>query len=105
MQYQVIDHLSELPEGKGKILKIAAREIALFHIDGSFYALDSLCAHQRAPLVQGEVIDGQLLCPWHGNTFDLSSGRCLANPEEKVRTYPVRVQGEAVWIEIVDTAA
>lgn len=99
-QYQAIARVSDVPEGKGKIFKIGPQEILLLNVDGVFYALDRFCAHRGAPLVQGEVIDGQLLCPWHGNTFDVAAGRCLANPEEKVRTYPVQIRGEAVWVEV-----
>lgn len=96
--YQPIAKTADLPEGKGKVVKVGRRQILLMNIDGRFYALDRFCAHRAAPLVQGEVIDGQLLCPWHGNTFDVATGSCLANPEEKVQTYPVEVRGEEIWI-------
>ncbi|MFY9268312.1 MAG: Rieske (2Fe-2S) protein [Candidatus Manganitrophaceae bacterium] len=98
MNYQVVGKTSVFPEGKGKVVKIGSREILLLNIEGAFYALDRFCAHRAAPLVEGEVVEGQLLCPWHGNTFDVAAGRCLTNPEEKVRTYPVEVRGEEIWV-------
>jgi len=100
MDYESVASVTDIPEGKGKVVRNGPREILLINIDGVFYALDRFCAHRAAPLVQGEVIEGQLLCPWHGNTFDVAAGRCLANPEEKVRTYPVQIRGEAIWIGI-----
>jgi len=99
-EYQPIAKISDLPEGKGRVVKVGRRRLLLFNIDGLFYALDRFCSHRAAPLIQGEVIEGQLLCPWHGNTFDVATGSCLANPEEKVQTYPVQVRGEEIWVGI-----
>ncbi|MCG3110254.1 MAG: Rieske (2Fe-2S) protein [Candidatus Manganitrophus sp. SB1] len=98
IEYQPIGKTADLPEGKGKEVKVGHRQILLMNIDGLFYALDRFCAHRAAPLVQGEVVDGKLLCPWHGNTLDVATGSCLANPEDKVRTYPVEVRGEEIWV-------
>lgn len=98
--YQPIAKTADLPEGKGTMVKVGSRHILLFNIEGLFYALDRFCAHRAAPLVQGEIVEGQLLCPWHGTTFDVAAGRCLANPEEKVETYPVEVRGEEIWVGI-----
>jgi nitrite reductase/ring-hydroxylating ferredoxin subunit len=98
IEYQPIAKTADLPEGRGKEVKVGRRQILLMNIDGLFYALDRFCAHRAAPLVQGEVVDGKLLCPWHGNTLDVTTGSCLANPEDKVRTYPVEVRGEEIWV-------
>lgn len=100
MEYQPIAKIADLPDGKGKVVKVGRRRLLLFNIEGLYYALDRFCARRAAPLVQGEVIDGQILCPWHGNTFDVATGRCLANPEEKVQTYPVEIRGEEIWVGI-----
>jgi nitrite reductase/ring-hydroxylating ferredoxin subunit len=100
MQYQAIASVSDLPEGTRKLFMIGSQEVLLLNVDGAFYALDSACAHRGAPLGEGVVVDGQLLCPWHGSTFDVAEGRCLANPGEKIRTYPVQVRGEAIWVGV-----
>jgi nitrite reductase/ring-hydroxylating ferredoxin subunit len=104
MQYQAIASVSDLPEGKRKLVKIGSREILIVNVDGVFHALDSSCSHRGAPLAEGVVVDGQLLCPWHGSTFDVAAGRCLANPGEKIQTYPVEIRGEAIWIEFESAA-
>lgn len=98
--YQAVASVAEFPEGKGKVVKVGTRQVLVINIEGDFYALDSFCAHRGAPLVQGEIVDGQLLCPWHGNTFDVSAGTCLANPEEKVATFPVEVRDGKVWVAV-----
>lgn len=100
IDYQPVAKIGDLPEGKGMTVKVGRRNLLLLNIDGLFYALDRFCVHRAAPLAQGEIVEGQLLCPWHGNTFDFATGRCLAHPEEKVRTYPVQVQGEEIRVGI-----
>jgi nitrite reductase/ring-hydroxylating ferredoxin subunit len=96
--YQSIARVEDIPEGKGKVVQVGQRQILLLNIDGDFHALDSFCAHHGAPLVKGEVVEGQLLCPWHGITFDVASGTCPAAPEERVQTYPVEVRAGQVWV-------
>jgi nitrite reductase/ring-hydroxylating ferredoxin subunit len=100
LMYQAVAHVEEIPEGSGKVIQVGPRKILVLNIDGDFHALDSFCAHRRAPLVQGEVIEGQLLCPWYGNTFDVTTGTCRVAPEESVRIYPVDVREGQVWIAI-----
>jgi nitrite reductase/ring-hydroxylating ferredoxin subunit len=41
-----------------------------------------------------------LCCPWHGIEFDLHTGRCLADPSQRVRTYEASVEGDHVYIEL-----
>jgi nitrite reductase (NADH) small subunit len=96
--YQSIARIEEIPEGSGKIVEVGRRKILVLNLDGDFRALDSFCAHRGAPLVTGEIVEGQLLCPWHGNTFDVEKGICPVSPEEAVRTYPVQVREGQIWI-------
>lgn len=100
IQYQAVAGLSDFPEGSGKIVTVGKRQILITNVEGEIFALDRFCAHRGAPLVKGEIVDGQLLCPWHGNTFDVATGSCRANPEEKVKTYPVEIRGQEVWVGI-----
>ena len=96
--YQAVAGIGEIPDGKGKVVQVGQRNILLLNIEGTFHALDRFCAHRGAPLVEGEVIEGQLLCPWHGSAFDVSSGTCSVAPEESVRMYPVQVREGQIWI-------
>lgn len=99
MEYAAIG-TQELEEGEGRVVQVGRRKVLVLNIEGDYYALDSYCAHRAAPLVNGEVVNGQLLCPWHGNTFDVATGTCRAMPEESVRTYPVRVHEGKVWVRL-----
>ena len=98
--YKAVARVEDVPEGSGKVVQVGQQKILIFNIEGDFHALDSFCAHRGAPLVKGVVIEGQLLCPWHGSTFDVIKGVCPAAPEESVRTYPVEVREGRVWVSV-----
>lgn len=98
--YQPAIKMNDLAEGKGKVVEIGRRKILLLNVEGEIHALDSYCAHRGAPLVQGEVIDGQLLCPWHGSGFDVRTGTCRTLPDERVQTYGVQIREGQVWVEL-----
>lgn len=87
--------------GKGKLIRAKGKEIALFNIDGVFYAIDNRCPHSTGPLVQGRLFGATLTCPWHGAQFEVTTGRRLSGPAERdVVTYPVHVENDAILIEI-----
>ncbi|GEM_PF-138731 len=80
------------------------KRIALFRTDGAVFACDNRCPHQGYALVRGDVRDGQLTCAWHNWKFDLRTGTCR-HGGENVRTYPVRVAGGQVYIDVADPPA
>ncbi len=62
-------------------------------------AFSATCPHAGAPLEQGAVCDGRLVCPWHKAMFDIRDGALLEPPAlQKLRRYPVRVDGDAVLV-------
>ncbi|BAC88307.1 gll0366 [Gloeobacter violaceus PCC 7421] len=79
------------------------RQIAVFNIEGRFCALDNLCPHKEAPLVDGKPVfeAGQMWvsCPWHRFLFDPATGRCDRSGFD-TRAYPVTIEaGELyVWV-------
>ena len=96
----VIGRVEELPVGSRKTVELPnEREIALYNIDGEFYAITNFCPHKGAPLSEGILCDRVIECEWHGWQFDLRSGECLT-VGEKVATYRVIVEDDLVKILI-----
>ncbi len=94
--------MSDIPDGTGKTFHINGHAIAIFHIDGTFYALDDTCSHAEASLGEGDldVDDLTVECPHHGSRFMLTSGQPLNLPAyEPVKTYPVVVQDGELFVE------
>lgn len=81
--------------------KVDGKDIGVFLVDGEYFAIENICPHAYALLSQGFVEDGKVECPLHEAMFDLRSGRCLREPGGRdLRTYPVRIEGGDVWVDL-----
>ena len=90
-----------LSEGQGKIFNVGGKHIALFNIEGTYYAIDDTCTHKGGPLSEGKVRGSTVTCPWHGAIFDLVTGEVVQPPAQVgVFRYNVRVVGNDIEIEI-----
>jgi glycine betaine catabolism B len=92
---------AEIPPGSGTVVEARDRRIAVFNVGGDYHAIDDTCSHEGGPLSEG-TLDGKVVtCPWHGARFDVATGAALGPPAEgAVATYPVRVCGPDLVIEI-----
>lgn len=82
-------------------VEVAGKAIAVYNLGGAFYATAGLCTHEDEPLQDGMVIDGIIECPLHQGRFDVITGRALSAPVcVDLRTYPVRIEDGAVWVEV-----
>lgn len=82
-------------------VKVAGQDIAICRIDGTYYALHNVCTHQFALLSDGYVEDGCIECPLHQGKFEIRTGKAMGPPvTEDVRTFPVRVEGNQIFVEI-----
>lgn len=74
---------------------VGGKHIALFNVEGTYYAIDDTCTHKGGPLSEGEVKAGKVTCPWHGSTFDVITGDVVDPPAPiGVSRYNVRVVGD-----------
>lgn len=90
----------QIPEGQGIAVDIGERRIAVFRYHDEYFALDETCPHRGAPLHQGDITDGIVMCPWHQWRFDLRTGCSPVNQLSRVNRYPVRVVDDAVWVTV-----
>lgn len=91
---------ADVAPGKSKTVTVNDKQIALFNVDGTYYALDNTCPHRGGPLGEGSLSNGKVACPWHGWEIDVSTGQSAINPSMKTACYPVKVEGEEVLAEI-----
>ncbi|MFC5994347.1 bifunctional 3-phenylpropionate/cinnamic acid dioxygenase ferredoxin subunit [Pseudonocardia hispaniensis] len=86
----------------GEAVRIDAEPpVAVFNIDGEFFATADTCTHEEASLADGYVDGAQVECAWHFAKFCLRTGRALSLPAtEDLATYRVRVADDAVFIDI-----
>ncbi len=92
---------SEIGPGSAKAVEASGRRIAVFNVDGNYYAIDDTCTHRGGPLSMGMVQGTRVICPWHGANFDLITGNVLAPPAPTdVASYRVQIDGDEIKVEI-----
>lgn len=102
-EFVKVARMSDLPEHGGKFIRVGDDEIALFKVDGKLFAINNVCAHQHiSALHQGILSDLNVTCPMHGWTYSLETGKAVSG-DGCVKTYPVKVVGENVFVEVETT--
>ena len=83
---------ADIAPGDYATVEVDGTFVAVFNIEGEFFAIDDVCTHDGGGLAGGELDDHQVICPRHGSRFCLRTGRALTPPAyEPVRTYATRV--------------
>ena len=91
----------DLQPGQGRTFSVEGRSIALFNVDGKYYAIEDECTHEGGPLGEGLLRGTHVLCPWHGAEFDVTTGAVLSPPADfAVSTFPVVVEAGEVKVEL-----
>lgn len=90
----------QIPLGTIHEVQLEQRTIALANVNGRFYAIDNTCLHRAGPLGQGSLSGTVVSCPWHGWTYEVTTGRVTFNPEMGVHTFPVEERGDEIWVDI-----
>ncbi len=95
-----VGQAADVPLGEGRVVDAEGRSLALFNLEGTFYALDNACAHRGGPLGQGEIEGTAVICPWHAWRWDVRTGANVNNPALTVPCFPVSVDGGHVFVEL-----
>jgi nitrite reductase/ring-hydroxylating ferredoxin subunit len=94
-----VAEVGEVPPGTGKlVIGPLDKPIALFNVDGEFYAINQICPHRGGPLAQGKLAGCVVTCPWHGWTFDVRTGQPDHPGGHSVAGYHVKVEGATVYV-------
>jgi 3-phenylpropionate/trans-cinnamate dioxygenase ferredoxin component len=90
---------NEIPPGAGRTIDVDGTDVAVFNLDGAYYAIEDVCTHDGGVLTGGEVDGDVIVCPRHGARFSIRTGEVLAPPAyEDVPTFPVRIEGGIVQV-------
>ncbi len=92
--------VADLAPGQCVEVAIDGKPVALFNLNGVFYATSNVCLHRGGPLGQG-VLDGPaVICPWHAWSWDVRTGENTANGELRVPTYETKVEDGGVFVKV-----
>jgi 3-phenylpropionate/trans-cinnamate dioxygenase ferredoxin subunit len=93
--------LDDVVEGKALGLVIDDVDVALVRDGENVYAISDWCSHAQVPLSDGDVEGCQIECYLHGSRFDVRTGEALNLPAtEPVPTYPTKIEGDTVWVDL-----
>jgi nitrite reductase/ring-hydroxylating ferredoxin subunit len=95
-----VARVDEIPEGERKIVQVDGISIGVFHHKGDWYALRNSCLHRGGPVATGKLIEDQIICPWHGYTYEVTSGRLIMDPSARLEMYPVSIEDDQVRLRI-----
>lgn len=98
--FQKVVSTNDLKPGEGKTVQVGDKYVALFNVDGQFYAIDNTCPHQGGPLGEGFLEGPIVTCPWHAWRFNVTSGVCQLDESMQQQRFPTKVEGSDVFIAI-----
>jgi nitrite reductase (NADH) small subunit len=88
------------PVNEAKEFACEGKEICVANVNGTISAMDNACLHHGGPLGQGVIEGNNVVCPWHGWTFDPQTGEATHDRSAKVRVYPIKVENGDVLVEM-----
>lgn len=91
--------VGEIEDGRARIVLASGERIAIFRSGDCFSALSAVCQHQNGPLGEGRIVEGLVVCPWHGFQYRPKCGRSPEPFQEVVPTFPLKIVGERVWLD------
>ncbi|MBI5669734.1 MAG: non-heme iron oxygenase ferredoxin subunit [Chloroflexi bacterium] len=99
VEFITVATADEIQPGERLVAEIGRRWVAIFNVDGQYYAIEDRCTHDDGPLAEGELYGCEIECPRHGARFDIRTGKVTAPPAlVDVPTYAVRVVGNEIQV-------
>ena len=93
---------ADVLDGERKIVTVDGVSIGVFHHKGKWYALRNSCLHRGGPVCTGTLVDDTLTCPWHGFQYDVTTGKLLVDPNARLDSYPVFIDGDDILLQVPD---
>jgi ferredoxin-nitrite reductase len=95
-----VAELDSLKDGAGIEATVGDKVLALFRNGHAVHAVDNACPHEGAPLAEGELADGCIICPWHAWAFDACSGCSIEPKGHQVESYSVKIVDGRVYVAL-----
>jgi nitrite reductase (NADH) small subunit len=99
---------SDVPENGGSCVKIGSAQIAVFNftVRNEWYATQNLCPHKMQMAISRGMIgdkagEPKVACPFHKKNFSLQTGECISGEDYSIKTYPVKVENDDVYIGLI----
>jgi nitrite reductase (NADH) small subunit len=100
MAFVCVAKATNIAPGQIREIQLQGTTIAVANVGGQFHAISNTCLHRGGPLGQGSLQGNVVTCPWHGWSFDVTSGRVSGSQTAGVACYPVELRGGDVYVDV-----
>lgn len=104
-EYLYLAPLGDVAEGKMKCYELEGRNVLLCNTAKGLQAVENQCSHEKTPLDDGRLrMSGKVVCPIHGASFDLDTGKALGPPAVlPIAVFPMKIEDDKIYIKLVPT--
>ncbi len=98
-EWVTVARAEELAPGGRRVVDVDGTQVAVFNLDGQYYAIADICTHDAGQLTGGTVDGDEIVCPRHGARFSIRTGAALSAPAyEPTDTFPTRVENGVLQV-------
>ena len=101
-EFQPVGRVDEFARGRGRMVTVNGRHVAVFRLGDEFFALDNMCLHRGGPLCDGEIENDVVTCPWHFWSYEIRTGTMVQDPRVGVSRHEVRLEGGVISVRLSD---
>ena len=95
-----VGRVSDFPSRTLKKVLVGGEEVLVVNVDGTLHAIANTCTHRGGPLNEGELEGNNVICPYHGGQFDVTTGKAVSPPPTKDEAkFNVQIQGLDVFLK------
>ena len=100
-EWRLVAKTGDVEEDEPRAVRVDDLQIAIYLVDGSFYATHNICTHEFACMSDG-FVDGDVIeCPLHAGRFHIPTGKALSPPvTEDLRSFPVKLEGDDIYVDV-----
>ena len=95
-----IASVNDLKPGENKSVNVDGTDVALFNVDGEFFAINNVCLHRGGSLGDGFLESDVVSCPLHGWQYNVKTGANMTIPGRNVAPYQIKVEGNDVFVSL-----
>jgi nitrite reductase/ring-hydroxylating ferredoxin subunit len=95
--------LDQLQPGTSKMVRIVDKEVALFNVEGTVYAINDTCVHAGSSLAAGEFEGNFVTCRSHGWRYDVTTGELTTAPGYGVSSHAVEIVDGKIMVAVNET--
>ena len=100
--FHTVAKATDIPLDDMKLVELNGDEIVLANVGGTICAFGNICPHEEGPLIDGELQDETITCPWHFTVFNIKTGEAIEGvTDDPIPVYEVHVEGEDVQLRKV----